>query len=443
MTIPYTSIVLAAGSSTRMMSQKSKVLHEVGHLPLLYHVLNLTPKAIVVVSPYATDVQNAVRKSFPNVQFAIQEQPLGTGNAVMAGLSSNFHMDQNVLILYGDTPFLQQETINRLLTFDSDCVLLAMHPTNPDGYGRIVTNSQNRVIKIVESIDATQQEKEITLCWGGCLLIKSDILKTFLPLISNENKKGEYYLTTLIELLSKTGHRVTYITTDEEELLGINSRQELAEAEHIFQKKMRRKAYESGATLEDPNSVFFAYDTVLNQDVHIEPNVYFGPGVTIEKGTRVRAFSHIQGVHIGEDCIVGPFARIRPHTTLENNTHVGNFVEIKNSLLKKASKANHLSYIGDTSVGESTNIGAGTITCNYDGFSKHRTDIGSHVLVGSNTALIAPVIIGDHSIIGAGSIITEMVPSNSLVIERSTQNVIQDGASKYRNKRKEFKSCVE
>jgi bifunctional UDP-N-acetylglucosamine pyrophosphorylase/glucosamine-1-phosphate N-acetyltransferase len=430
-----TSIILAAGKSSRMKSDKSKVLHEIGHRPLICHVLALTQKAVVVVPPDSKEIQERVRKDFPDVLFATQDQPLGTGHAVKAGFEKALDADK-ILVLYGDTPLLTKKTIDQLLECAGDCALLTMEPKNPAGYGRIVQNEQGNALKIVECQDATPQEKKISLCFGGCLVVKADLLKTFLPQIQNNNPKQEYYLVTLIELLSGAGYTVKHIVAHEEELLGVNDRSQLAAAEGVFQNRMRTKALDAGVTLQDPASVYFAHDTVLSPDVVVEPHVYFGPKVCSQKGSWIRAFSYIEGADIGENCIVGPFARIRPQTTLESKARAGNFVEIKNATLKKGAKVNHLSYIGDASVGEGTNVGAGTVTCNYDGFSKHQTVIGQNVLVGSNTSLIAPVNIEDGAVIGAGSVITQNVSQNSIALGRSEQKEIKEGALRYRNKRK-------
>ena len=428
------AIILAAGKSSRMKSDKSKVLHEIGHRALIFHVLALTEKAVVVVSPGSNDIQEEVLKSFPETTFAIQDQPLGTGHAVKAGFDT-LDTDENILILYGDTPLLTKETIDKLLASNADCTLLAMEPSNPEGYGRIIQDIQGNILRIVEHNDATLQEKDIHLCFGGCMIIKGELLKTFLLKIGNHNGKKEYYLVTLVELLSKAGHKVEYILADEEELMGVNDRTQLAHAEKVFQKRMRKKALEEGVTLQDPDSTYFAYDTILERDVILEPNVYFGKGVYVQKGAWIRSFSHIEGGSIGQGCIIGPFARIRPSTILENKARIGNFVEVKNVHLKSGAKVNHLSYLGDAHVGSKTNIGAGTITCNYDGFDKHKTIIGDDVFIGSNTSLVAPVVIEDMSMIGAGSVITKNVSKGAIAIERSPQKEIKNGAISYRRKR--------
>ncbi len=434
-TIATIAIILAAGKSSRMKSDKSKVLHKIGHRSLIGHVLALTEQAVVVVSPESKDIQEEVLKSFPGTTFAIQDPPLGTGHAVKTGFDTLPEIGENILILYGDTPLLTKETIDQLLASNAHCTLLAMEPRNPDGYGRIVQDIQGNVLRIVEHNDASLQERDIQLCFGGAMVIKAELLKTFLPKIENHNAKKEYYLVTLVELLSHAGHSVSYITTDEEELMGVNDRSQLAAAEHVFQTRMRNKALQAGVTLCDPTSTYFAYDTVLESDVTLEPHVYFGPGVRVKKGASIRAFSHIEGAEIGENCAIGPFARIRPKTILEPSSKVGNFVEIKNAHLKSGSKVNHLSYIGDATVGKKTNIGAGTITCNYDGFHKHQTIIGDDVSIGANSSLVAPLIIEDAALIGAGSVITKNVSKGSMALERGIQKEIQGGATHYRRKR--------
>ncbi len=433
------SIVLAAGNSSRMNSRKSKVLHEVGHRPLILHVLSLTQKAVVVVKKDSDEIQNVVERAFLDVEFAVQEQPLGTGNAVKVGM--DLLIDKNitseyVLILYGDTPLLTDLTIQKLIESKSDCTLLGMEPQNSAPYGRMLTDMHGGVLSIVESLDATPDQKKISLCFGGCMLVKYDLLKKFLSKIDKNNHKKEYYLTSLIEILNAYGYHVNYIVVDEEELVGVNTREELSFVESVFQNRMREKCLQLGVTLQDPPSVFFAYDTQIEKDVLIEPNVYFGPGVSIKSGAWIRAFSYVEGAVIEKDCIVGPFARIRPSTVMEEKSRVGNFVEVKNCALKKGAKVNHLSYVGDATIGEKTNIGAGTVTCNYDGFSKHHTFIGDGVFIGSNSSLVAPVSIEDGAIVGAGSVITKTVSKNALAIGRSLQKEILQGANNYRNKRK-------
>lgn len=432
------SIILAAGNSSRMNSVKTKILHEVGHRPLILHVLSLVESAVVVVKENSPDLQNIIKKEFPDTKFAFQDIPLGTGHAVQAGMDVLIDQDTSlthVLILYGDTPLLTTQTVQKLMESQADCTLLCMEPKTLEPYGRVITNEHGDVLSIVESLDATPDQKKIPLCFGGCMIIKYDLLKQCLPKIDNNNIKKEYYLTSLIEILNTHEKRVGYTVADEEELIGVNTLQELSVVEEVFQKRMRQKCMNSGVVLQDPSSVFFAHDTKIEKDVKIEPNVYFGSGVSIKSGAWIRAFSYIEGAVIEKDCIVGPFARIRPSTIMEEKSRVGNFVEVKNCVLKKGAKVNHLSYVGDASVGEKTNIGAGTVTCNYDGFSKHQTLIGDGVFIGSNTSLVAPICVQDGAIVGAGSVITKTVSKDALAIGRSAQKEILQGASNYRNKR--------
>lgn len=421
------AIILAAGKSSRMNSSKSKVLHEVGHYPLIKHVMDLAEKKVIVISPNAKDIEDHIGET----PFVVQEQPLGTGHAVMKALS-HVSPDDDVIVLYGDTPLVTSDTIKRLSLTEADCVLVGMDLPNPMGYGRMIVDSSNCVNQVVECLDATESQQKVTLCWGGVLKIKGDLLLKYLPQISNQNAKQEYYLTSLFELLVQNNHKIEYIITEHEELVGVNSKQDLVHLEHVFQERMRKKAIENGAILEDPKTVYFSYDTILGRDVLVEPNVYFLPKVTVGEGTRIRAFSYLEGAVIGNDCIIGPFARIRPDSVIEEKSRVGNFVEIKNSHLKQKARINHLSYVGDSHVGVETNIGAGVVTCNYDGFKKHETRIGDHVFVGSNSSLVAPVKIGDGAIVGAGSVVTNSVPENALTLSRPTQVDKENGAERYR-----------
>ena len=421
------AIILAAGKSSRMNSSKSKVLHEVGHYPLLKHVMDLVEKKVIVISPNAKDIEDHIGET----PFVVQEQPLGTGHAVMQALS-HVSGDDDVIVLYGDTPLVTSDTIKRLTLAKGDCILVGMDLHNPMGYGRMILDSNNHVIEVIECLDASESQKRVTLCWGGVLKIKADFLKKYLPQISNKNAKQEYYLTSLFELLVQNNHKIEYIISDAEEVLGVNSKQDLIYVEYVFQKRMRKKVIENGAILEDPKTVYFSYDTILGKDVIVEPNVYFLPKVSVDEGTRIRSFSYLEGASIGKNCIIGPFARIRPDSVIEEKARVGNFVEVKNSHLKEKARINHLSYIGDSHVGVETNIGAGVITCNYDGFKKHETHIGDHVFVGSNTALVAPVKIGDGAIVGAGTVVTKPVPENALTLSRPTQVDKENGAERYR-----------
>ncbi|HEX2580910.1 MAG TPA: bifunctional UDP-N-acetylglucosamine diphosphorylase/glucosamine-1-phosphate N-acetyltransferase GlmU [Dongiaceae bacterium] len=435
------AIILAAGRGERMLSPLPKVAHEIGGRSLLDHVLSavapLAPaKTVPVLAPGMSDLA-ATLQDFP---VAIQERPLGTGDAVRAGLGHS-GAEEDVLILYGDTPFVQTETLHALVARRAEkdnpaLVLLAMRPRISRGYGRMVTDDGGNLLRIVEEKDTSAAERAIPLCNGGVMVAEGAFLRQAIPELVPANAKGEYYLTDLVALAVKKGRQLAYIETSEEEVLGINTQAELAGAEHLFQERKRLEALERGVTLRDPGSVYFSWDTMIGRGCVIEPHVVFGRGVTIEKEALIRSFSYIEGARIGTGAIVGPFARIRPTSEIASAAHIGNFVEIKNARIGSRAKANHLSYIGDAEVGEAANIGAGTITCNYDGVAKHRTKIGDSAFIGSNTALVAPVEIGAGAMVGAGSVITRRVAEDALALSRAPQIERRGWASLFRAKRR-------
>jgi len=428
----FAAVVLAAGSGTRMKSAFPKVMHPIAGRPMISYPLEaLNPLApastIVVVGPHMGDVAQVVAPA----ETVVQDPPLGTGDAVRAAMRA---LDgrlapqgaiEDVLVLYGDTPFLATETLSGLLTErrrTAAAVLVAgMRPVDPGTYGRVVLAADGALERIVEAADASPEEQAIGLVNGGIMVIEARRLDDFLDGLRSDNAKGEFYLTDIVAIARRKGLSCRAVELPAEELLGINTRAELAEAEAAMQRRLRRAAMEAGVTLVAPETVFLSADTQLACDVVIEPNVTFGPGVTVGEGARIRSFSHLEGATVGAGAIVGPFARLRPGAILEEEVHVGNFVEVKAARLGARAKANHLSYIGDSEVGARTNIGAGTITCNYDGFNKFRTIIGEGAFIGSNTALVAPVKIGDGAIIAAGSVITRDVPPDALSIGRGQQ----------------------
>ncbi|WP_297776597.1 bifunctional UDP-N-acetylglucosamine diphosphorylase/glucosamine-1-phosphate N-acetyltransferase GlmU [uncultured Roseovarius sp.] len=420
-------IILAAGQGTRMNSELPKVLHPIGRAPMLGHAIQagatLEPDHVIVVAGHGAEAVRAAALEFDETaQIVIQSEQLGTAHAVAqsAPLLANYPGD--ALVLYGDTPFIQPETLERMQAARSthDIVVLGFEAADPGRYGRLVTDGDD-LLRIVEFKDATEAERARTLCNSGVVLAPAALLFDLIAQVGNANASGEYYLTDIVGLARVRGLSATAVTCEESETMGINSRAELARAEAGFQTRKRAEALETGVTLVAPETVQFAYDTWLGRDCVIEPYVVFGPGVTIETGAHIRAFSHLEGCHVARGAVVGPYARLRPGTELSEHARIGNFVELKNALIGEGAKVNHLSYIGDTRVGDESNIGAGTITCNYDGVSKHETVIGARVFIGSNTMLVAPVTVGDGAMTGSGSVITRDVAPDALAIARARQ----------------------
>ena len=426
------AIILAAGSGTRMKSAIPKVMHPIAGQPMIAHLLRaleaLHPAAsVVVIGPQMQDVARAVAPS----QTVVQDPPLGTGDAVRTALRALQgqlapHGDiEETLVLYGDTPLLRGETLSRLLqerrSASAAVIVSGMRPADPSPYGRLIMGPEGRLERIVEAADATLEEYSIGLVNGGIMAIDARHADELVEALDRDNAKGEFYLSDIVRIAHRQGLGCVALELPAEELIGINTRAELAEAEALMQWRLRRAAMDCGVTLVAPETVYLSADTRLGRDVVVEPNVTFGPGVTVGEGARIRSFSHIEGAAIGMAAIVGPFARLRPGTVLEKEVHVGNFVEVKEARLGTGVKANHLTYIGDAEIGPRTNIGAGTITCNYDGFNKHRTTIGEDAFIGSNTALVAPVTVGAGAIVAAGSVITSDVSADALTIARGQQ----------------------
>lgn len=439
------AVVLAAGAGTRMKSAKPKVMHEVGGRPMISHLLGtvgtLDPEKIVVVtSPNMETVQKEVAPA----EIAIQKEALGTGHAVAAALDSLAGFTGDVLILYGDTPLIEADTLRQMIgkrRESETCavVVLGFEPDDPLEYGRLVTDASGNLTAIIEFADANAEERAVGLCNSGVMAINGAHLADLIKAVDNKNAKGEYYLTDIVEIAIKNGLTCAYVKGEEEELLGVNNRSQLAEAEAIAQNRWRAAAMMDGATLIDPETVWFSHDTKLGRDVVIEPGVFFGPGVTVGDNVRIKAYSHLEGTTIGEQAQIGPFARLRPGAEIASDVKIGNFVEVKKSRIETGAKVSHLSYIGDARIGAEANIGAGTITCNYDGYDKFKTDIGAGAFIGSNTALVAPVKVGDGAIIGAGSTISKDVAADALGIERADEKQKSDWAKRFRDLKEKVK----
>lgn len=438
----FAVVILAAGQGTRMRSDTHKVLHPIASRPLLLHLLDRVDalgaeKRVVVVGKGREQVEAAIAGR--DVAIALQAEQKGTGHAVQQAESALAGYDGPVLILYGDTPFVEADTLRRMLDrLDGDggpgVVVLASCPPDPLKYGRIILGEGDRIAKMVEYKDATEEERAVRLCNSGMMAVRSRDLFRWLAQVGNDNAAGEYYLPDVVNIAAAEGREAVVIEGDPYETAGVNSRAELAHLELEWQRRRREQVLHEGATLIDPESVWFAFDTKLGRDVTVEPHVVFGPGVQVADGATIKAFSHIDGAVIGTKANIGPFARIRPGTKLGDRTKVGNFVELKKAEIGEGAKVNHLSYVGDATVGAQANIGAGTITCNYDGFGKYRTVIGAGAFIGSNTALVAPVTIGDGAVVGAGSVITEDVEPDSLAVERSEQKGIAGWAKRFRER---------
>jgi len=438
----FAVVILAAGQGTRMRSDTHKVLHPIANRPLLLHLLDRVDalgadKRVVVVGKGREQVEAAIAGR--DVTVALQSEQKGTGHAVQQAAEALAGYDGPVLILYGDTPFVEAETLSRMLDrLDGDggpgVVVLASCPPDPLKYGRIILGEGDHIAKMVEYKDATEEERAVRLCNSGMMAIRAPDLFRWLRQVGNDNAAHEYYLPDVVNIAAAEGREAVVIEGDPYETAGVNSRAELAHLELEWQRRRREQVLHEGATLIDPESVWFAYDTKLGRDVTVEPHVVFGPGVEVADGATIHAFSHIEGAIIGTKSSIGPFARIRPGTRLAERTKVGNFVELKNANVAEGAKVNHLSYVGDASIGARANIGAGTITCNYDGFGKYRTEIGAGAFIGSNTALVAPVRVGDGAVVGAGSVITSDVEPDSLAVERSEQKGIAGWAKRFRER---------
>ncbi|HJP20843.1 MAG: bifunctional UDP-N-acetylglucosamine diphosphorylase/glucosamine-1-phosphate N-acetyltransferase GlmU [Alphaproteobacteria bacterium] len=432
-------VVLAAGKGTRMESDLPKVLHPLAGRPLIAHVMAslaaLEPQRIVVVvGPDMEDMAEVVAPA----QTVVQDPQLGTGHAVLQAREALSDFSGDVLVFYGDSPLFRPQTLATLVAArgDAACAVLGFLPEGENQYGRLITTADGGLEAIVEWRDADAATRALPLCNSGVVAADGALLFELLDGVGNDNAKQEYYLTDMVAVARAQGLGCTFVEGDPEEVLGVNSRAELALAEAAVQSRLRAAAMAAGATLLDPDSVFFSFDTKLGRDVVVEPQVFFGPGTEIGDGVTVRAFSHIEGARVAAGATIGPFARLRPETEVGPGARVGNFVEVKKSSIEAGAKVNHLTYIGDARVGERANVGAGTITCNYDGFDKAFTDIGAGAFIGSNTALVAPVKIGDGAIVGAGSAITKDVEADALAVTRAPQTGREGWAGRFRASKK-------
>lgn len=425
--MPVSLIVLAAGLGTRMNSDLPKVLHQVAAAPLLHHALTagraLDPARVVVVAGHEAEAVTRSALAFDeSVQVVVQEPQLGTAHAVTTAAPLLAEAAGDAIVLYGDTPFIRPETLQAMLEARAQhaVVILGFQARDAGRYGRLIVNG-DRLEKIVEYKDATESERAVTLCNSGVVSADAKTLFDLVAQVGNDNAAGEYYLTDVVQIARAAGLSAGVVICDESETLGVNTREQLAQAEAAFQTRARAEAMENGVTLTAPETVFFGLDTYIGRDTTIAPNVFFGAGVTVESGAEIKSFCHLEGCHISRGAVVGPFARLRPGAELAEDVHVGNFVEIKNAILDEGVKVGHLTYLGDAHVGEFTNIGAGTITCNYDGVMKHRTTIGKRAFIGSDTMLVAPVKVGDGALTASGSVITQDVPPEALAISRAAQ----------------------
>ncbi len=425
-----------------MKSDKHKVLHPIGGLPMVGHVLKSAQaiearRSVLVVGSLKEQVEAAFGDQ---AAIALQEPQLGTAHAVQAAESQLKDFTGDILILYGDVPLIRPDTLGTMLErlntpvngVEPACVVLAFRPSDPAAYGRIVTDGDGVIQTMVEFKDASPEQRAINLCNSGVMAVKSEQLWALLSRVDNNNAAGEYYLPDVVMLARQDGLPSVVVETGEDEVAGVNSRVELAAVEQVFQNRRRREFMVEGVTLIAPETVYFSHDTEIGRDVVVEPHVVFGPKVTVEAGAVIRAFSHLEGASVATGCEVGPYARLRPGAVLKAKAKVGNFVEIKKSVLEAGAKVNHLTYIGDASVGERANVGAGTITCNYDGYFKYQTRIGAGAFIGSNSSLVAPVTIGDGAIVGAGSVVTKDVAADALAVARGVQSEKQGWAARFR-----------
>jgi bifunctional UDP-N-acetylglucosamine pyrophosphorylase/glucosamine-1-phosphate N-acetyltransferase len=433
------TIVLAAGEGTRMRSAAPKVLHPVASQSLLAHVLGAAPKGTsaalaVVIGPDHQTVADEAKRVRPDAAIFIQRERLGTAHAVLAAREAIARGTDDLLIAFGDTPLISAATFERLrapLKNGAALAVLGFRAADPTGYGRLLVEGE-RLVTIREQADASPAERMIKLCNAGVMAFDGQRALDIIEKIGNANSKCEYYLTDAVAIVRDLGLEAVVIETSEDEVRGINTKAQLAEAEAVMQARLRKAALEAGVTMIAPDTVYLAADTAFGKDVTIEPFVVIGPGVSISDGAVIHSFSHIVQASIGKKASVGPYARLRPGTSLGEGARIGNFVETKAATLEAGVKVNHLSYVGDAHIGANTNIGAGTITCNYDGFGKHKTEIGAGAFVGTNSSLVAPVKIGNGAYIGSGSVITRDVPDDALAVERSPQTNREGGAKRYR-----------
>lgn len=438
-TRPLLTVVLAAGKGTRMHSARPKVLHPIAGRSMLGHVLATASstagsRVAVVVAPDMEHVEREARGHLPDVEIFVQTEQRGTAHAVLAARPALAAHNGSVIVLFADTPLFRRETLQAVQTAleRAAVAVVGFEAADPTGYGRLLRDANGRLEAIREHGEASEAERRETLCNGGVMGFRSEHVLALLDDIGCHNAKSEFYLTDGVANARLAGLETAIVTCSEHEVLGVNSRDQLAAAESIWQARRRREVMLAGASMIAPETVWLSYDTVIGRDVVIEPNVFFGPGAVVEDDVSIRANSHIEGARIASGAIVGPFARLRPGADIGTNVHIGNFVEVKNARMEDGAKANHLAYIGDGRVGAGANIGAGTIFCNYDGFFKHHTDVGKGAFIGSNSSLVAPVKIGDGAFVGSGSVITKDVAADALAVERSDQVERPGWAAKFR-----------
>lgn len=443
------TIILAAGKGTRMKSPLPKVLHEVAGMPMLAHVVASanqagSSKLAIVTGHGAEKVRETLDASNVQADYYVQKDQLGTGDAVNAARLAIDEQPDDVLVMFGDTPLVETETLleaRQKLAEGADVVVIGFQTNDPTGYGRLVEEN-GRLKAIVEEKEASPEHKAITFCNGGLMAFNGKHLPAILDQIGNNNKQGEYYLTDAVEIANTMQLGVLAIETSFESILGVNTRVELAAVETIWQEKARKRHMLAGVAMTAPETVFFHHDTILGENVTLEPNIYIGPGVEIADNAKIRAYSHLEGCRVGDGAEVGPFARLRPGADLGTSSKVGNFCEVKKAEIGHGAKVNHLTYIGDATIGAGANIGAGTITCNYDGYNKFKTSIGANAFIGSNSALVAPVNIGENAYIASGSVISDDVPEDALGIGRARQTNKPGLASKLRARFKAIKEAT-
>ena len=443
------AIILAAGQGTRMRSALPKVLHHVGGRAMVDWSVALARavgcnKIVVVCSPQGEAVQAHIADTLGADAIAIQDPPLGTGHAVLAAKEALADFDGDLVVLYGDTPLIPADAVEALfheLEHGAAVGVLGFDAADPGAYGRLLTDSSGNLEAIVEAKEASPEQLSVRFCNSGVMAAPAKTMFDLLAKVTNDNAKGEYYLTDIVGLAREAGQACRAVACDEADVLGVNSRIELAQAEHAFQTKKRLEFLAAGVTMTAPDTVYFSYDTDIANDVILEPGVVFAPGVQIRTGTRIRAFSHLEDAHVAENCEIGPYARLRPGTVLERGVKIGNFVEVKKTRMGAGAKANHLSYLGDGDIGGGANIGAGTIFCNYDGFLKYQTTIGENAFVGSNSALVAPVTIGAGAYVGSGSVITKDVEPDGLAVARGRQVQKSGWATSFRDKMAAIKAA--
>ncbi|MCQ2965406.1 MAG: bifunctional UDP-N-acetylglucosamine diphosphorylase/glucosamine-1-phosphate N-acetyltransferase GlmU [Alphaproteobacteria bacterium] len=438
------AIILGAGQGTRMKSSLPKVMHKIAGLPMVCHLIATTSElhtkdTIVVVGPN----MDIITKTVAPCKTVLQEKQQGTGDAVKTTKKFLSGKKGHIFILFGDTPLIKKETLEKMIYQreheNADIVVLGFVPNDPGRYGRLVVENGN-LKKIVEFKDASDTEKAITLCNSGVMCVNAEKLFGWIDRLDNNNAAKEYYLTDIVKMATDEGLITKVVEGSEEEMAGANSRSDLAMIENIAQNRLRQKFLDQGITMIDPSSVYFSFDTKMGKDITIEPNVFFAPGCTVEDNVEIKAFCHFEGAYIHKGAIVGPFARLRPEANIGENCHIGDFVEIKKSTIDNGAKVNHLSYIGDAHIGEKTNIGAGTITCNYDGYFKSKTDIGSNAFIGSDTVIVAPCKIGDGAMTAAGSVITKDVENDAMAVGRGRQAAYPGWAKSFREQKQQLKN---